>query len=85
MGNLINYSVSSLNDDKMRTSGLDSIMRQYNLHGEIVTPMQIKSWNSPFDIEVTQSGVLIYTDSHLDRTVNIKKKKNIKTTIRILE
>ncbi|XP_065938876.1 E3 ubiquitin-protein ligase TRIM71-like [Magallana gigas] len=76
-------SVSCLSDEEMWTRGYnDSIMRLYNLSGELVKLVQTKSGNVPWDIAVTRSGDLVYTD-YTDRTVNIVKNKKIKTVIRL--
>uniref|UniRef100_K1Q950 Tripartite motif-containing protein 2 n=1 Tax=Magallana gigas TaxID=29159 RepID=K1Q950_MAGGI len=76
-------SVSCLNDEKMWTCGdQDNIMRLYNLHGELVKSVQTKSGNRPYDIAVTRSGDLVYTDYH-DRTVNIVKNTQTQTGIRL--
>nr|XP_034333688.1 uncharacterized protein LOC117691531 [Crassostrea gigas]XP_034333689.1 uncharacterized protein LOC117691531 [Crassostrea gigas] len=75
-------SVSCLSDDEVWTCGNDNMMRLYNLHSKLVKSIQTKSGNIPMDIAVTQSGELVYTDP-IDRTVNIVKKTQIQTVIRL--
>eukprot|EP00105_Crassostrea_gigas_P039605 XP_019923753.1 PREDICTED: tripartite motif-containing protein 55 [Crassostrea gigas] len=75
-------SVSCLSDDEVWTRGMDNMMRLYNLHSKLVKSIQTKSGNMPYDIAVTQSGELVYTDPK-DRTVNIVKSTQIQTVIRL--
>uniref|UniRef100_K1QUR3 Tripartite motif-containing protein 2 n=1 Tax=Magallana gigas TaxID=29159 RepID=K1QUR3_MAGGI len=75
-------SVSCLSDDELWTSGRNKIIRLYNLHSKLVKSIQTKSGNIPWDIAVTQSGELVYTDCP-DRTVNIVKNTQIQTVIRL--
>ncbi|XP_052686397.1 tripartite motif-containing protein 3-like [Crassostrea angulata] len=76
------YSVSCLRDEELWTRGRDNKMRLYNLQGELVKSVQTKSGNQPWDIAVTRSGDLVYTDGG-DRTVNIVKNTQIQTVIRL--
>nr|XP_034305537.1 tripartite motif-containing protein 43C [Crassostrea gigas] len=75
-------SVSCLSDDEMWTCGWDNIMRLYNLSGELMESVQTKSGNYPYDIAVTRSGDLVYTDNW-DRTVKIVKNTQIQTVVRL--
>nr|XP_019928992.2 E3 ubiquitin-protein ligase TRIM71 [Crassostrea gigas] len=75
-------SVSCLSDDEVWMCGEDNMMRLYNLHSKLVKSIQTKSGNMPWDIAVTQSGELVYTDA-IDRTVNIVKNTQIQTVIRL--
>eukprot|EP00105_Crassostrea_gigas_P002510 XP_011415070.1 PREDICTED: E3 ubiquitin-protein ligase TRIM71 [Crassostrea gigas] len=76
------YSVSCLSDDEVWTCGQDNMMRLYNLHSKLVKSIQTKSGEGPWDIAVTQSGELVYTDAS-DGTVNIVKNTQIQTVIRL--
>nr|XP_034312944.1 tripartite motif-containing protein 45-like [Crassostrea gigas] len=73
-------NVSCLRDEELWTRGLDNKMRLYNLQGKLVKSVQTKSGNTPWDIAVTRSGDLVYTDYN-DRTVN--KNTQIQTVIRL--
>lgn len=70
------YSVSCLSGDEVWIRGWDNIMRLYNSNGKLVKSIQTKSGNMPWDITVTNSGELVYTDN-IQRTVNIVKNTNI--------
>uniref|UniRef100_K1PMG1 Tripartite motif-containing protein 2 n=1 Tax=Magallana gigas TaxID=29159 RepID=K1PMG1_MAGGI len=78
------HSVSCVSDEELWTCSLynDNKMRLYNVQGELVKSVQTKSGNAPYDIAVTRSGDLVYTD-YSDRTVNIVKNTQIQTVIRL--
>ena len=61
--------MSCLSYSELWTSGVENILRLYNLQGELLKSVKIKSGNVPWDIAVTQSGDLVYTD--WDRTINL--------------
>ncbi|XP_034330775.1 E3 ubiquitin-protein ligase TRIM71-like [Magallana gigas] len=74
-------SVSCVSDEDIWTCSLyDNMMSLYNLQREIVKSVQTKSGIVPWDIAVTRSGDLVYTDDN-DRTVNIVKNTQIETVI----
>lgn len=75
-------SLSCLNDEDVWTCNSDSIMRLYNLKGELVREIHTKSGNKPYDIAVTKKGDLVYTDN-TDKTVNISKNNQTQTLIRL--
>lgn len=65
----------------MWTCGNDSIMRLYNRYGKVVKSCQTKSGNKPWDIAVTRTGDLLYSDDR-NRTVNVVKNSQIQEMIR---
>lgn len=76
--------VSCLDDDSIWTNDLNNIMRLYNLNGKLLKSIRTKSWNWPWDIAVTGSEDLVFTD-YIDRSVNIVETTQIKTVIRLQE
>ncbi|XP_065926173.1 E3 ubiquitin-protein ligase TRIM36-like [Magallana gigas] len=76
------HSLSCVSDEDIWTCGRKNIMRLYNLQGDLVKSVQTKSGNDPWDIAVTRSGDLVYTDFE-DRTVNIVKNTKIQAVIRL--
>nr|XP_022334712.1 uncharacterized protein LOC111131463 [Crassostrea virginica] len=75
------YSVSCLSDSELWTCD-DDIMRLYNLQGELLRSVQIKSGDvsCTWDISMTRSGDLVYAD-HLNSFINIVTGIQIKTLI----
>ena len=76
------FSVSCLSDIELWTRGRDKILRLYNLQGKLLKSVQTKSDKKPFDIAVTQSRDLVYTDPK-DRSINIIQKTQIQPLIRL--
>lgn len=75
-------SLSCLNDEDVWTCSSDSILRLYNLKGELMRAIHTKSGNKPYDIAVTKNGDLVYTDKE-EKTVNISKNEQTRTQIRL--
>ncbi|XP_062619764.1 tripartite motif-containing protein 55-like isoform X2 [Saccostrea cucullata] len=77
------YNVSCLSDEEIWTRGNDKTMKLYSINqGSLLKSITTKSGNKPYDIAVTQSGDLVYTDKS-DRTVNIVKNEKIEEVIRL--
>ncbi|XP_062580689.1 E3 ubiquitin-protein ligase TRIM71-like [Saccostrea cucullata] len=77
------YNVACLSDEEIWTSGNDSTMKLYSINqGSLLKSIATKSGKEPYDIAVTKSGDLVYTD-YWDRTVNIVKNEKIKEVIRL--
>ncbi|XP_052681785.1 uncharacterized protein LOC128162578 [Crassostrea angulata] len=76
------YNVTCLNDSQIWTRYGNNMMELYNLQGEVVESIRTKSGNTPWDIAVTRSGDLVYSDTN-DKTVNIVKNTQIQTVIRL--
>ncbi|XP_062603950.1 tripartite motif-containing protein 55-like [Saccostrea cucullata] len=76
-------NVACLSDNEIWTRGNDSTMKLYSINqGSIIKSIKTKSGNIPWDIAVTKSGDLVYTDIS-DRTVNIVKNKKIENVIKL--
>ncbi|XP_022316301.2 uncharacterized protein LOC111119989 [Crassostrea virginica] len=74
------YCVSCLSDSELWTLGYDNILRLYNLQRELLRSVQTKSGYEPWDIAVTRSGGLVYTDPW-DRSINLVSDTQIQTLI----
>ncbi|XP_062600377.1 tripartite motif-containing protein 55-like [Saccostrea cucullata] len=76
------FNVACLSDDEIWTSGRENAMKLYSIsQGSLLKSITTMSGNWPFDIAVTKSGDLVYTDH--DRTVNIVKNEKIEGVIRL--
>lgn len=76
--------VACVRDEYLWTCGQDNIIRLYDFQGNLVLPIRTLSGNWPWDITVTRSGDLIYTDPN-KRTVNLLHNTQIQEIIRICE
>ncbi|XP_061167675.1 E3 ubiquitin-protein ligase TRIM71-like [Saccostrea echinata] len=77
------YSVACLSDEEIWTSGNGSTMKLYSINqGSLLKSITTMSGNRPYDIAVTKSGDLVYTD-YIDRTVNIVKNEKVEEVIRL--
>ncbi|XP_062599556.1 uncharacterized protein LOC134261101 [Saccostrea cucullata] len=75
--------VACLSDEEIWTRGNDNTMKLYSINqGSLLKSITTKSGKPPYDIAVTPSGDLVYTDNG-DRTVNIVKNKKIEEVIRL--
>ncbi|XP_062604163.1 uncharacterized protein LOC134265983 [Saccostrea cucullata] len=76
-------NVACLSDEEIWTSGDDNTMKLFSTNqGSLLKSITTKSENWPYDIAVTKSGDLVYTDIS-DRTVNILKNEKIEEVIRL--
>ncbi|XP_062582406.1 uncharacterized protein LOC134244151 [Saccostrea cucullata] len=67
-------SVACLSDKEIWTVGDGNTMKLYSINqGSLLKSIRTKSGLIPWDIAVTKSGDLVYTDYYKDRTVNILK------------
>ncbi|XP_062605968.1 uncharacterized protein LOC134267777 isoform X1 [Saccostrea cucullata] len=75
--------VACLSDEEIWTRGNDDVMKLYSINqGSLLKSITTKSGKPPYDIAVTPSGDLVYTDNG-DRTVNIVKNEEIEEVIRL--
>ncbi|XP_078331352.1 uncharacterized protein LOC144625135 [Crassostrea virginica] len=74
------YSVSCLSDSELWTCSGFNIMRLYNLQGELLKSVQTESGNMPWDIAVTRSGDLVYSDPE-EKSINLVSGTQIQTLI----
>ncbi|XP_062601188.1 uncharacterized protein LOC134262881 [Saccostrea cucullata] len=80
------YSVACLSDQEIWTSGEDSTMKLYSINqGSLLKSIRTRSGFIPWDIAVTKSGDLVYTDYYKDRTVNILKSEKLEELISLQE
>ncbi|XP_078331529.1 uncharacterized protein LOC144625200 [Crassostrea virginica] len=77
-------SVSCQSDSELWTCGNDNILRLYNLQGELLRSVQTKSGNMPWDIAVTRSGGLVYTD-YRNSSINLVSGTQIQRLIKLRE
>ncbi|XP_062619822.1 uncharacterized protein LOC134281357 [Saccostrea cucullata] len=77
------YNVACLSDEEIWITGNDNTMKLYSINqGSLLQCFTTKSWEWSFEIAVTKSGDLVYTD-YRDRTVNIVKNGKIEEVIRL--
>ena len=74
------FNVSCLSDEEIWTRGDNEIMKLYNLKGKLLNSVQTKSGKPPYDIAVTPSGRLVYTDYWV-RSINLVSGTQIQTLI----
>ncbi|XP_061168668.1 uncharacterized protein LOC133177792 [Saccostrea echinata] len=76
-------NVACLSVEEIWTRGNDRTMKLYSINqGSLLKSITTKSGYQPYDIAVTKSGDLVYTDDW-DRTVNIVKNEKIEEVIRL--
>ncbi|XP_061168607.1 tripartite motif-containing protein 55-like [Saccostrea echinata] len=77
------YNVACLSGEEIWTRGNNKIMKLYSINqGSLLKSITTKSGNYPWDIAVTKSGDLVYTD-YSDRTVNIVENEKTEEVIRL--
>ena len=76
-------SVSCLSDNEIWIcSYRNKVLRLYNLQGKLLRSVQTKSGKHTYDIAVTQSRDLVYTD-HNERSINIVMNDEIQSLIKL--
>ncbi|XP_062596039.1 uncharacterized protein LOC134257437 [Saccostrea cucullata] len=56
------HNITCFKDESVWISGEESLIKLYNLKDALVNGFQTRSGNAPYDIAVSKSGNLIYTD-----------------------
>lgn len=74
------FCVTCVSDEEILLCGNINIMKLYNLQGEQLKSIKSKSENMPWDIAVTKSKDLIYTDFS-NRSVNLIRESEIQKII----
>ncbi|XP_062600692.1 uncharacterized protein LOC134262329 [Saccostrea cucullata] len=76
-------TVACLSGEEIWTRRNDSTMKLFSINqGSLLKSIRTKPGDWPWDIAVTKSGDLVYTD-YSDRTVNIVKNERIEEVIRL--
>lgn len=75
--------VTCFSDNKVWTQGNSNIMKLYDLKGNLQQSIKTKSWNTPYDIAMTNDGNLVYID-YKDKTMNRVKKTRVQKVSRSL-
>ncbi|XP_062579567.1 uncharacterized protein LOC134241546 [Saccostrea cucullata] len=79
----IQYHVAYQGDGKIWTCGGNNTIKLYSINqGSLLKSITTKSGLWPYDIAMTKSGHLVYTDYN-DRTVNIVKNEKIEEVVRM--
>lgn len=76
------YTVNCLSDEEIWIHGQNNIMTLYNIYGETLNSIVTKSGFGPWDIALTKTGNLLYTDIN-DKTVNLVKNKEVHQMIKL--
>ncbi|XP_062569905.1 E3 ubiquitin-protein ligase TRIM45-like [Saccostrea cucullata] len=77
------YNLACSSDEEIWTSGNDNTMKLYSINqGSQLKSITTTSGETPWNIAVTKSGYLFYTD-YSEKTVNIVKNEKIEEVIRL--